>query len=438
MRTCIIDLPGLDGRLLDRLPADSMPFWFSRLLEQGRTAIRPPLPAVTMPVQATYTTGVTPAEHGMIANGVPAYRLPELRDYLDLSNFENYRCNVSFWEQSNNLLQAPSIWKTQGRSCAMMFVQSSMYGSADVVVTPKPEHTEDGKTIPDCWSSPSDLYARLREQLGEFPLHFFWGPMAGMGGSKWIIAAARLTWEWEPTDLMWAYIPQLDYDLQRLGPDDQRNAESLAEVLGLLTPLVEKVHGDGGRVLLLSEYGMKAVNRSVAPNTHFRRAGLLQTDKTGDMDYDHSRAFAMVDHQLAHIYCTDDAATKEARQLLEDMPEVDRVYQGPERAEIGLDSPRAGDLVALAQPDAWFEYRWFEDFTEAPEFIWTIDIHRKPGYDPLEMWADPTTRKILADQPHLVKGSHGLRSDDPQEWPVLIGHESAGDQVDATDIARLI
>ncbi|MBI1375765.1 MAG: hypothetical protein GC159_23900 [Phycisphaera sp.] len=438
MRTCVIDIPGLSNRLLDALPDETRPGWLNELIDLGRSTIRPVLPAVTMTVQATYTTGHTPAGHGMIANGLPAYRLPDIRDNLDLSNFEKYRCAVSFWEQSNMLLTEKRIWKRTGRTAATLMLQSSMDQAADVVVTPKPEHTPDGKTISMCWSAPTDLYNDLREQLGEFPLHHYWGPLAGIKSSDWIAAAARLVWEQHPCDLQWVYIPQMDYDLQKLGPGDERCLASLGQTLGLLTPLVEKVLSQDGRILLLSEYGMTPVSRSVAPNAHLAAAGLLTLTDSGEVDYDNSRAFAMVDHQVAHVYTADDTATAEVRSLLESMPEVDVVYEGGERASVGLDTPRAGDLVAFSHTDAWFEYRWWDDWSKAPAYAWTVDIHRKPGYDPTEMFFDPVNKRIAADKPQHVKGSHGALPKDKADWPVLLGSKDAASEIDATDVAELL
>jgi len=448
MRTCLIDIPGLSTRLLSRLAELSTPPWFDDLLDAGQSVIKPQLPAVTMPIQATYSTGVTPAEHNIIANGVPAYRLPDVRENLDLSNFVDYRCNVSFWEQSNKLLTAPRVWSSEGgraRTAAMLFVQSSMGGAADVVVTPKPEHTPDGKTIANCWSDPAELYPALKQQLGEFPLHHYWGPLAGIKSSEWIAACARIVWEEYPTDLHWVYIPHMDYDLQRLGPSDASIPEQLCDVLGLLTPLVEKVHADGDRVLLVSEYAMTDVHRSAAPNVTLADAGLLKYGDAGEMDYENSKAFAMVDHQVAHVYCNDDCV-EQVTELIGNLPETAAVYAGEQRDTIGLNTKRAGDVVAFAHEDAWYEYRWWADWSDAPDWAWKIDIHRKPGYDPLEMFADPESLKtrdphairIKADCPELIRGSHGTLPADEQDWPLLIGHGDAPDRLHATDIAGLL
>ncbi len=438
MRTCVIDMPGLSSRLLNQLADSATPGWFLDLVGKGKSVIRPVLPAVTMPVQATYTTGVDASAHGMIANGLPAWRLPEIHGNLDLANYADYRANVSFWEQSTKLLTASRSWGAQGRSSAMLFVQSSMGGAADVVVTPKPEHMPDGKVIPSCWTNPSDLHERLLEQLGPFPLHHYWGPMAGMKSSEWIAACARLVWEWHPVDLQWTYIPQLDYDLQRHGPDAQVCVDALAEVLGVLSPLVERISADGGRLVVLSEYGMTGVSRSAAPNVLLREAGLIELNEKREVDYEKSGAFAMCDHQVAHVYCRDEAAVGRAEEALSGIDVVAGMYRGKDRAAVGLDCDRAGELVLFSHEDGWFEYRWWEDFDEAPEFAWVVDIHRKPGYDPLEMFADMKTRRILADQSGLIKGSHGALPSNRDDWPVLIGLEGVGDEVPATDIASLV
>jgi predicted AlkP superfamily pyrophosphatase or phosphodiesterase len=443
MRTCVIDLPGLNGRLLDRLPAASKASWVNELENRGRCVVRPVLPAVTMTAQATFTTGKLPAEHGVVANGFAAFRQAAMREHFDLDSYAEYRSNVSFWEQSNALLKSPRIWQTgDKRTAALLFVQSSIGGAADVVVTPKPSHTPDGRTVSDCFSQPADLYGKLKQQLGDFPLHHYWGPMAGMKSSEWIATAARIVWETHPTDLMWVYVPQLDYDLQRFGPSDERCVAALAQTLALLTPLVEKVTADDGRVLLLSEYGLTGVSRSTAPNAALRKAGLLKTrpgaGSSLEVDYAASAAFAMVDHQVAHVYCRDVASRAQVRGVLSALPEIQHLYEGGDRAKVGLDSDRAGDIVAFTYENAWFEYRWWDNWAEAPAYAWTVDIHSKPGYDPTELFADFKTRKTLADRPEMVKGSHGTIPENEYDWPLLLGCPDAGGKIDSTQVAKLI
>lgn len=439
MRTLVLDLPGLSWRLLQRLGEAERPRWLNELTERGVSVIDPVLPAVTMPVQATYTTGVLPERHGVVANGLAGLGDPDVLGHLDLDSFAEYRRNVSFWEQSNHLLTAPRLWQTPEAdgTVAMLFFQSSI-GAADVVVTPKPVHGADGSTISACWTNPPQLAGELDAGLGRFPLHHYWGPRAGLDGSRWIVDAARHVWRHHPTDLQLTYIPHLDYDNQRLGPSDARNVEALKQTLHAVGPLVEPARHDQARIVLLSEYGMTEVRRPVAPNVLLREAGLLAVDSRGEIDYRRSDAWAMCDHQVAHVYGADEVAQQRAVTILAERSEVASIHVGAQRAAIGLNTPRAGHLVALARPDAWFEYRWWSDWSEAPDYAWTIDIHRKPGYDPTEMFMDRQTRRIQADQPQLVRGSHGARPDDPADWPVLLGVASAPDEVPATDVAGIL
>lgn len=434
-RTLVLNLPGLSRRLLDALPEGDWPDWLLRLIDRGASVIDPVLPAVTMPAQATYTTGVLPEAHGIVANGVAAFRDDALHELLDLNDDSaEYRRRVSFWEQSDGLLQAPRAWRGTGLRVAMLFFQSSI-GAADIVVTPKPRHTADGRTIPDCWTQPTELNERLAGELGVFPLQHYWGPLANLESSRWIARCARIVWREHEPDLQFTYVPHLDYDAQRLGPTHPQTVRALADVLEVLGELVSTAENDGGRVIVLSEYGMTPVHRSFAPNVVLRDAGLLRVGDRGEVDYEVSAAFAMCDHQVAHVYCRPDAMERVA-DVLADIPGAR--YAGPERAAVGLETPRAGDIVLLAEEDAWFEYRWWTDSAQAPAWAWTVDIHRKPGYDPLEMFFDPANRRIRADQPQLVKGSHGARPRDRCDYPVMLGVAGRDAAIQATDVAGLL
>lgn len=442
MPTVVLDLPGLSARLLDRLTEDRRPAWLSALIERGRAVIEPVLPAVTMPVQATYTTGVLPQEHGVVANGFAAYRDPTIRTHLDLDSYPDYRSNVSFWEQSNDLLRTPRKWLFNDAApprskTALLFFQSAIC-AADIVVTPKPTHTPDGKTTPDCWTNPPELNAQLQAELGMFPLHHYWGPIANIESSKWIAGCAESVWSKHAPDLMLTYVPHLDYNLQRLGPSSDGVVDDLAAVFEALTPLAERVTADGAQLVLLSEYGMTDVDRSLAPNVLLREAGLLRVDAEGEVDYTNSTAFAMCDHQVAHVYVSDPAQVERVAALFEGRDEVASLNSGRGRAEVGLDCDRAGDVVLFANENAWFEYKWWNGWAPAPDYAFMVDIHRKPGYDPTELFADPATRRTRADQPELVRGSHGTKPADPADWPVLLGVAPTDPVVVATDVAGLI
>lgn len=436
MRTLVLDVPGLELQLTEAVMQDA-PAWFKTLASLSTVTYQPISPATTMPMQANLTTGVLPQKHGMIANGLPTWRHPEIHEHLDLNSYVPYRSTVSFWEQSANLVDAPRTWETSGRKTAILCVQSSM-GAAPIVVTPKPHHNAPGGMRSDCWTSPPELADRLQGDLGVFPLMHYWGPMANLKSSQWILQAAKIVWEEQNPELQITYLPHMDYDLQRVGPNHPKIKDELLALLNAATPLVEAVQAAGDRVILLSEYGINEVDTSLAINSLFAKKGWIALDDHRHPIYPECKAFAMADHQVAHVYVNEESLIPEIESLLEAESAVEKVYVGKARAEIGLDHAHAGEIVVLAKENAWFEYRWWDDFAEAPEYAWSVDIHRKPGYDPTELFMDMATRRTFADQPEAVKGSHGVLSSDPKRWPVLIGVEGASEGLTAVEVAGLL
>ena len=423
-RVCLIDLPGLSRELLAHIPADS---GLGRWIAQQRIqSLSPSWPAVTCSVQATLTTGQPPARHGIVSNGVATYRSPADAALVDASNFADYRRNVSFWEQSNQFLGVPRFWQNEdGKSkykTALLFFQHSMPGfagtprpAADVVLTPKPDHGPDGKLVSLCWSNPPDLVPRLFKEFGPFPLMNYWGPMAGIASSQWIAKAAAAVWQTEKPTLQLVYVPHLDYDLQRFGPGSPQARKAVVDVAAAIEPLLQAVLNDGGKLLVLSEYTIDPVDRSIAPNALLRDAGLLTTLPTPDgeqIDYRRSKAFAMVDHQIAHLYSSEPSAADLLRNA--GLSILDRSV---------LPHPRAGDFLLEAPAGAWLDYRWWKNPADAPSFATAVDIHRKPGYDPLELFFNPAARSIAQDA-SLVRGSHGRTSGSKA---IFAGHSPSSD-----------
>ncbi len=435
---CVIDVPGLSHDLLQHVPqASALGRWIAR---QRISALIPPWPAVTCPVQATLTTGATPSQHGIVANGLATFRAPNDQQLIDSSNFATYRREVSFWEQSNQFLNIPRFWQdSSARSrykTALLFFQNSMPGfsgtprpSADIVITPKPEHGPDGKITSLLWTEPRDLQHKLFEQCGPFPLMNYWGPLAGIASSQWIAKAAAWVWTNHHPRLQLVYVPHLDYDLQRHGPDSPQAHQAVAEVASALEPLLDVVL-PSSELVLLSEYSMRRTQQSVPLNRLFSEAGLLVTRDTPDgslIDYARSDAFAMVDHQIAHVYLRAHAADA-VKNLLR--PQPLREMDEPLR----IRHPRAGDLQIEADANVWFDYRWWTRPQDAPGFALTVDIHRKPGYDPLELFADPTIRGISQDASR-VRGSHGRVLECPG---VLVSATAGPETLRAVDFAARV
>ncbi|MBN2584890.1 MAG: alkaline phosphatase family protein [Planctomycetes bacterium] len=385
-----------------------------RLAAQGRASrLLPSFPAVTCSVQASIVTGRPPADHGIVANGMV------LRDLVE----------VRFWEQPASLVQAPPRWAALDPRprVAMLFWQNSLYADVDCMITPKPLHTEAG-LVNDCYATPAGLYDELRGRLGEFPLHHYWGPMAGIACSQWIAAATEHVWRTQRPDLCLTYLPHLDYNTQRLGPDPASLADDLRQLDQLVGRLLDMARADGARTVVLSEYSLSPVTRAVPLNRILRQAGLLAVRNVAGREYldaGASRAFAMVDHQVAHVYVSPPTSARPAvdlpslrRQLLA-VDGVTEVLDASAQAARGIAHPRSGDLVCVAEADAWFSYYWWLDDAVAPDFARTVDIHAKPGYDPVELFVDRATRTIPLDA-SLVRGSHGRAGFDEPMGVLLV------------------
>jgi hypothetical protein len=154
-----------------------------------------------------------------------------------------------------------------------------------------------------------------------------------------------------------------------------------------------------------------------------------------------SAAFAVSDHQVAHVYVKDSARIADVRAVLEKLPGVETVLDAEGKRAVGLDHPRAGELVLLSAADRWFSYYFWQDDARAPDYARTVDIHAKPGYDPVELFLDPSLaapmltvgRKLLARKlgfrtlldvipldAKLVRGSHGRLTDRTEDGPVFM------------------
>ncbi len=411
----------------------------STLAREGFAApMRPVLPAVTCAAQATMLTGLPPSGHGVVGNGWW---------FRDLGE-------VLFWRQSSRLVEGERVWETArrlhpGLTAANLFWWFAMGASTDFLVTPRPAYPADGRKLPDVYTRPAALRDRLVGALGEFPLFRFWGPMADILSTAWIGRAAAAVMEEDRPDLLLAYLPHLDYPLQRVGPADPSIPAEVAALDAVAGPLVDAAQAAGRAVLVVSEYGITAVSGAVHPNRVLREAGLLEVhaNATGEhLDPLASRAFAVADHQVAHVYAADPVALAAARAALSATPGVAAALEGAARAAAGLDHARAGDLVLLAEPDRWFTYYHWLDDARAPDYARTVDIHRKPGYDPVELFLDPGKpllrariagkiaarrlgfRNLLDVIPldaSLVRGSHGLAPRRAADGPLVIGSDRA-------------
>lgn len=422
----------------------------------GATArIGAAFPAVTCTAQSDYLTGRYPDTHGIVGNGW------YVRD----------DCEIRFWRQSNRLVQGPKIWdaaraEDPSFTCANLFWWFNMYSDVDVSVTPRPMYPADGRKLPDVYTAPAGLRDDLQRQLGTFPLFSFWGPRTSIESTRWIADAAKIVEDRHAPTLTLVYLPHLDYTLQRTGPGTREAEEDVARVDEICAGLIAFYEARGARVIVLSEYGIRDVSVPVHVNRVLRQHGLIAVREELGLellDAGASAAFAVADHQVAHVYVNDRARLGEVRALLESTPGIEAVLGEAEKRARHIDHARAGELVALAEPDAWFTYYYWLDDGRAPDFARTVDIHRKPGYDPVELFVDPALRlpalnvgwklarrklgfRTLLDviplDASLVRGSHGRRPDvaDPDAPVLLTRHKDllTGPSLESVDVYELI
>lgn len=449
-KTVVLNVVGLTPELLGA-DTPNLSAWIAR----GRMRpIHAVTPAVTCTAQATYLTGKMPEEHGIVGNGW------YFRD----------ECEVKFWRQSNNLVQAPGVWETahsldSSFTCANLFWWFNMYSSVNYSVTPRPMYPADGRKLPDIYTEPASLRDELQNALGAFPLFDFWGPRTSISSSRWIADAAMHVDRRHNPTLTLIYLPHLDYDLQRHGTHGMQVNRSLREVDAVCADLIDYYEAHGAQVIVLSEYGITDVSRPVHLNRILRAHDFIRVREELGLellDAGASRAFAVADHQIAHVYVNDKGSRDEVRALLEAVPGVERVLDEEGKREYHLNHSRAGDFILIAEPDAWFTYYYWMDDARAPDFARTVDIHRKPGYDPVELFINPGLKLVQAKvglkllkkrlgfrylmdviplDALLVKGSHGRVTDSPAQAPLVATQQAEllkNSKLDATEIHSLI
>lgn len=363
-KTVVIDVVGLSSSLI----GTHTPFLAAYAKRHHATVIAPMLPAVTTAVQSTYVTGQWPSEHGVVGNGW----------------YDREDCEIKFWKQSNKLVQAEKVWERAKQmqpdlTCSKMFWWYNMYSSADFSVTPRPQYLSDGRKMPDCYSHPASLRDRLQQELGQFPLFQFWGPGANIRSTQWIADASMLTDNWYDPSLTLIYLPHLDYCLQKFGHDYTKIAPELRAIDKVCQQLIEFYEKKGCEIILLSEYGITNVQQPIHVNRIFREAGLLAVREERGLellDAGASKAFAVADHQIAHIYVNDAHVYKKVRDLVENIPGVHWVLDRDGKRAYHLQHERSGDFVLVADPQSWFTYYYWLDDKRAPDFARIVDIHR--------------------------------------------------------------
>lgn len=409
-KVCIINVVGLTKELLPHAPAISA-------IGVGH-GWKSPVPAVTCTSQATMLTGLPPSKHGIVGNGW----------------YQRETGEVRFWQQSRALVQGEMFYDKY--RTAQMFWWFNQFTTAQWSATPKPHYGCDGSKVFDIIDKTE---CNLTKELGPFPFFSFWGPNAGLPSSEWIANATALVMTKHQPEVTLCYLPHLDYDFQRF---TNPSLDRVAEVDRVASKVIEAAKQIGAIPIVVSEYGLTPVQRSVSINRELRNAGYLEVrdGPFGEMLIaGESKAFAVVDHQVAHLYVKSPEMKNDVKRIVEQIPGVDQVV-APE--ELELDHPRSGDWIVLAKPDAWFNYYYWLDDARAPDFAPTVDIHRKPGYDPVELFCTSKLRvawrlaqkklgfryrmDVIPLDASLVGGSHGL-SVPTDQGALIVGPDAPTD-----------
>ena len=433
MRLAVLNIVGLSKSLL----GENAPGITAFAEKHGLQTYAPAFPALTTTAQSSILTGTPPEKHGIVANGW----------------YDRETAEVRFWKQSNHIVHGEKVWDALRKTvpdftCAKLFWWYNMHSTADFTITPRPLYPADGTKHFDIHTQPMAMRDELKAELGPFPFPAFWGPAAGIASSEWIAASAKWVEQKHSPTLSLVYLPHLDYCLQKDGPTAPNIPAEVRAIDRVVTDLISYYESRSIRVMLLSEYGISPVDQPIHLNRLFREKGWLSIkDELGreTLDYGGCKAFAVADHQIAHVYVNDPAILPEVRALLESTGGIDEIRP--------QNHPRAGDLIAIAKPNAWFTYYYWTDDAKAPDFARTIDIHRKPSYDPCELFIDPAIRfpkakiakfllkkklgirgllEVIPLDPTLVKGSHGRDQVPDFEKPILIG--STASVLSAQDI----
>jgi predicted AlkP superfamily pyrophosphatase or phosphodiesterase len=427
----LLSIPGLRAQDLAAMPN------LSRLTGGGdRATLAPSFPCVTWPVQANMLTGKLPAEHGVVANGF----------------FWRDKHEVEMWTAWNDKIQQPQIWdllhqRDASLKSAVWFPMLSKGCGADYICMPAPIHNPDGSESLWCYTKPVELYGTLRDALGHFPLMNFWGPLANIKSTAWIADSAAWAMQQFRPNFFYIYLPHLDYAAQKTGPDSPAAQTAVKELDDVLAKLIMSASTayQGGNLtwLVASEYVITPVNHVTYPNRVLREAGLLKVkDESGELiDFAQTPAWALVDHQFSHVFVKDrDAATiRRVVELFGKQRGIAEVLVGDERKQYLLNHERAGDVVLISTPDSWQAYYYWLDDANAPKFARTVDIHNKPGYDPVELHFDFATKSIPLNAT-LIKGSHGAPATSESQRGVLLSSRRGmlRDQMADTDVCGLV
>ena len=411
MKLLVIEVAALGYGVWDRLKKGN--FW-DKLNDQSIDTV---FPAVTCTVQASFRTALPPSEHGMIANGL----------------FDRNLRKTFFWEQASSLYKGKRIWegfRKKGNSVGQICWQQAIGNDSDLILTPAPIHKHHGGMIQDFYARPHGLYKHLCDkQKKTFNLHSYWGPFTSSASTEWIAnATIELLKSGKAADLQLAYLPHLDYEMQKSGPDSKASEKEFAKLENILERLFAAAKFADYEILIFGDYAITDAKEAVFPNKILRDAGLFSTREVRGALYPDiysSQAFAMVDHQVAHVYISDKSDISKAKTALQLAPGIKNVFDHKE-----INHARSGELILEAEKAYWFAYPWWDHKSEAPDYASHVDIHNKPGFDPCELFMSLWPPMSISQNTSKIRGTHGATGNKVL-WATSFDFDSVNNIIDA-------
>ena len=407
----------------------NMPKLMALFGEQNATKIKHSFPAVTWPAQTAMLTGKLPSAHGVTANGF----------------YWREKKEVEMWTAWNEVIQEPQLWDTLKTvdpklTSLAWFPMLSKGCNADYVCMPAPIHKPDGSEDLWCYTRPQEFYGKLLESRGHFPLQHFWGPMANIKSSEWIANSACDAAKKFKPNFLYIYLPHLDYAAQKDGPESPTALQAVLDLDNLIGKFAEQMNLalPDTDWMIASEYTITSVDHVTFPNRLLREIDLLkvkEVDGLEILDFENSQAWALVDHQFSQVYVKDGNidVIDQVVDLFRHAEGFDKVLPLADREQVNMNHDRAGEVILLSRKNSWQAYYWWFDDQKAPAFARTVDIHQKPGYDPVELHVDMATRSIPLDA-NLIKGSHGLPSEDEDQKGVFLSTKDLPGSDEITDV----
>jgi len=390
MKILVIEVAALGYKTWQQF--HSLPFWD----QLNSCSLKTVFPAVTCTVQASFRTAAPPAEHGMIANGF----------------FNRKLRKTFFWEQASSIYSGSRIWdkfREDGGTVGQICWQQAIGNDSDLILTPAPIHKHHGGMIQDFHARPEGLYNNLCKQIGrKFNLFSYWGPFTSEKSTSWITdSTVELLKSGKASDFQLVYLPHLDYEMQKTGPDSPKSKKAFSFTEKQIEKIFTAAKAAGYEVLIFGDYAITEAHTAIHPNRILKDAGLFNTRKIKSMLYPDiytSPAFAMVDHQIAHIYIDRPEHIQKVKDLFDKIPGVKNAYLNSEK----IDHPASGEIILEADNGYWFAYPWWKDKSEAPDYATHVDIHSKPGFDPCELYMELWPPMSITTDTSKIKGTHGL------------------------------